>query len=60
MSAITHLIAGVPISDLDPGLDWYTRLFGRGPDMRAGDEIVWDVDEHEPVEVRALNARCGR
>jgi catechol 2,3-dioxygenase-like lactoylglutathione lyase family enzyme len=35
---ITHLIAGVPVSDLDAGIDWYTRFFGRPPDMRAGTE----------------------
>ncbi len=43
MSAITHLIAGVPVSDLDAGIDWYTRFFGRAPDMRAGEEILWDM-----------------
>ena len=26
-SAITHLIAGVPVSDLDAGIDWYSRFF---------------------------------
>jgi hypothetical protein len=39
MSAITHLYAGVPVTDLHAGIDWYTRLFGRGPDVRAGDEL---------------------
>jgi catechol 2,3-dioxygenase-like lactoylglutathione lyase family enzyme len=38
MSAITDLFAGVPVSDLDAGIDWYTRFFGRPPDMRAGEE----------------------
>jgi len=45
-SAITHLFAGVPVSDLDASIDWYTRFFGRPPDMRAGEEILWEVDEH--------------
>lgn len=31
MSAITHLIAGVSVSDLDASLDWYTRFFGPRP-----------------------------
>jgi hypothetical protein len=31
MSAITHLFAGVPVSDLDASIDWYTRFFGRPP-----------------------------
>ena len=38
-SAITHLFAGVPVSDLDAGLDC-TRFFGRPPDSRIGDEIL--------------------
>lgn len=45
MSAITHLFAGVPVSDLDAGIGWYTRFFGRPPDRRVGDEILWAVDE---------------
>jgi catechol 2,3-dioxygenase-like lactoylglutathione lyase family enzyme len=40
MSAITHLFAGVPVSDLDASTDWYTRFFGRPPDSRVGDEIA--------------------
>ncbi len=28
-SAITHRFAGVPVSDLDTSIDWYTRFFGR-------------------------------
>jgi catechol 2,3-dioxygenase-like lactoylglutathione lyase family enzyme len=62
MSAITHLIAGVPVSDLDAGIDWYTRFFGRPPDMRAGDEILWDVDEHATlfIEPDAAQAGAGR
>lgn len=55
MSAITQLIAGVPVSDLDASIDWYTRFFGRPPDMRAGQEILWDVDEH----AARLIGRCG-
>jgi len=33
MSAITQLVAGVPVSDLDASTDWYTRFFGRPPDF---------------------------
>jgi hypothetical protein len=44
--AITHLFAGVPVSDLDVGVDWYTRFFGRPPDMRVGEEILWEIAEH--------------
>jgi catechol 2,3-dioxygenase-like lactoylglutathione lyase family enzyme len=60
--AITHLIAGVPVSDLDASIDWYTRFFGRPPDLRAGDEILWDVDEHATlfIEPNAVQAGAGR
>ena len=46
MSAITDLFAGVAVSDLDVSIDWYTRCFGRPPDHRVGDEILWEIDEH--------------
>jgi catechol 2,3-dioxygenase-like lactoylglutathione lyase family enzyme len=62
MSAITHLWAGVPVSDLDAAIDWYTRFFGRAPDMRAGDEVLWDIDEHAClfIEPNAAHAGSGR
>jgi catechol 2,3-dioxygenase-like lactoylglutathione lyase family enzyme len=62
MGAITQLIAGVPVSDLDAGIDWYTRFFGRGPDLRAGDEVLWDIDEHATlfIEPDAAQAGAGR
>jgi catechol 2,3-dioxygenase-like lactoylglutathione lyase family enzyme len=60
--AITALIAGVPVSDLEAGIDWYTRFFGRPPDMRAGEEILWDVGEHATlfIEPDAEKAGSGR
>ena len=62
MSAITHLVAGVPVSDLDAGIDWYTRFFGRPPDLRAGEEMLWDIDEHATlfIEPNAAQAGAGR
>jgi len=59
LSAITHLIAGVPVSDLDASIDWYTRFFGRPPDMRAGEEILWDVDEHATLFIEPNSAQAG-
>jgi catechol 2,3-dioxygenase-like lactoylglutathione lyase family enzyme len=59
MGAITHLIAGVPVSDLDASIDWYTRFFGRGPDMRAGEEILWDIDEHATLFIEPNSAQAG-
>ena len=58
-SAITDLFAGVPVSDLDASTDWYTRFFGRPPDMRAGEEILWDIDEHATLFIEPNAARAG-
>lgn len=62
MSAISNLYAGVPVAHLNASIDWYTRLFGRPPDMRAGDEILWDLDEHATlfIEPNAAHAGSGR
>jgi catechol 2,3-dioxygenase-like lactoylglutathione lyase family enzyme len=62
MGAITHLFAGVPVSDLDAGIDWYTRFFGRPPDLRVGDEVLWEIDEHATlfIEPNAPQAGAGR
>ena len=62
MSAITQLVAGVPVSDLDVGVDWYTRFFGRPPDLRVGEEALWDIDEHATlfIEPNAEQAGAGR
>ena len=57
--AITHLIAGVPVSELGAAIDWYTRFFGRPPDMRAGEEILWDIEEHATLFIEPDAARAG-
>src|SRR5680860_1479195 len=57
--AITHLIAGVPVSELDVAIDWYTRFFGRPPDVRAGEEILWDIEEHTTLFIEPDPARAG-
>ena len=62
MSPITALISGVPVSNLDAGIDWYSRFFGRPPDMRVGNEVLWDVDEHATlfIEPNPVQAGAGR
>ncbi len=59
MSAITHLFAGVPVSGLDAGIDWYTRFFGRRPDVRVGNEVLWEIDEHATLFIEPDAARAG-
>jgi catechol 2,3-dioxygenase-like lactoylglutathione lyase family enzyme len=58
-SAITALFAGVPVSDLDASIDWYTRFFGRSPDLRVGDEVLWDIDEHATLFIEPNAAQAG-
>jgi hypothetical protein len=38
--SITHLYAGVPVSDPNASIDWYTRYFAKPPDFRARHAIV--------------------
>jgi catechol 2,3-dioxygenase-like lactoylglutathione lyase family enzyme len=59
MSAITQLVAGVPVSDLNASIDWYTRFFGRPPDLRVGDEVLWDIDEHATLFIEPNTAQAG-
>jgi catechol 2,3-dioxygenase-like lactoylglutathione lyase family enzyme len=59
MSAIIDLVAGVPVSDLDASIEWYTRFFGRSPDMRAGDEVLWEVAEHATLFIEPNPAHAG-
>jgi catechol 2,3-dioxygenase-like lactoylglutathione lyase family enzyme len=59
MRAITHLFAGVPVSDLDASIDWYARLFGRSPERRVGDEVLWEIDEHAWLFIEPNVAQAG-
>jgi catechol 2,3-dioxygenase-like lactoylglutathione lyase family enzyme len=59
LSAITDLFAGVPVSDLDASIDWYSRLFGRPPDLRAGNEMLWEIDEHAWLFIEPNVAQAG-
>jgi catechol 2,3-dioxygenase-like lactoylglutathione lyase family enzyme len=60
--AITELFAGVPVSNLEASVDWYTRLFGRPPDDRVGHEVLWEIAEHAWlfIEPNASQAGAGR
>jgi catechol 2,3-dioxygenase-like lactoylglutathione lyase family enzyme len=59
MSAITHLFAGVPVSDLEASIDWYTRFFGRPPDSRVGDQVLRETDQHAWLFIEPSAARAG-
>ena len=59
MSAITDLFAGVPVSDLHVSVDWYTRFFGRPPDVRVGDEVLWEIAEHATLFIEPNAEQAG-
>jgi catechol 2,3-dioxygenase-like lactoylglutathione lyase family enzyme len=59
VSAITHLYAGVPVADLDAGIDWYTRFFGREADFRAGDEVLWEMTASATLFIEPDAERAG-
>jgi catechol 2,3-dioxygenase-like lactoylglutathione lyase family enzyme len=59
LGAITQLFAGVPVADLDASIDWYTRFFGRPPDLRVGDEVLWELDRGATLFIEPNAARAG-
>jgi catechol 2,3-dioxygenase-like lactoylglutathione lyase family enzyme len=59
MNAITDLFAGVPVADLDAGIDWYTRFFGRPPDSRVGEEVLWEIEEHAWLFIEPNPSQAG-
>ena len=57
---ITHLFAGVAVSDFAAARRWYDELFGRPPDMLPKEgEAVWHVTTSGSVYVTANPARAG-
>lgn len=58
--AISHLLAGIRVADLEVAVDWYTRFFGRAPDMNpAPGYFIWDVSEHGTVFLEEDAERAG-
>ena len=57
---ITHLFAGVAVSDFAAARRWYEALFGRPPDMLPNEgEAVWHLTTFGSVYVTANPARAG-
>jgi hypothetical protein len=60
VAAIEHVFAGVPTSDYAAALPWYTRLFGRPPDVIVKeDESMWELASGTWVYVVADPGRAG-
>jgi hypothetical protein len=58
---VTHLFAGLPVSDLDAALDWYERFCARPPDNRPNaDEAVWQLVPSGLIYVVRDEDRAGR
>jgi hypothetical protein len=59
--SVTHLFAGVAVSDFAAARRWYEALFGRPPDMLPTEgEAVWHVTTSGSVYVSADPTRAGR
>jgi catechol 2,3-dioxygenase-like lactoylglutathione lyase family enzyme len=58
--SVTHLFAGIPVSDYDAAVAWYERLLGRPPDVLPKDgEAMWHVSAAGSIYVVADAARAG-
>lgn len=57
---VEHVLAVVPVSDLDAARDWYTRLLGRGPDNTPMATLVeWRVTDGGWLQVFSGAGRAG-
>jgi hypothetical protein len=59
MRAITHLFPGIPVSDLDMSMDWYSRFFGRSLDRCVEQEVIWEIDQHAWLFIEPNAAHAG-
>ena len=58
---IKYVFAGIGVADYDPALAWYTRFFGRSPDVIVTEnECMWQVAEAAWVYVVGDSDRAGR
>jgi predicted enzyme related to lactoylglutathione lyase len=57
---ITHLFAGVAVTDFESARPWYERLFGRPPDTLPQEgEAVWQLTADAFVYITADPERAG-
>jgi catechol 2,3-dioxygenase-like lactoylglutathione lyase family enzyme len=58
---ITHLFAGIPVSNYDAAVAWYEELLGRPPDvLPTAREAMWHVREGASIYVVVDAKRAGR
>ena len=57
---VTHLFAGIPVSDYEAAVAWYERLLGRPPDRFPHErEAVWQLGDVSSMYVVLDAARAG-
>jgi predicted enzyme related to lactoylglutathione lyase len=57
---ITHVFAGIPVTDRDGAAGWYERLVGRPADLIPNeDEAAWQMNETGWIYVIADAGRAG-
>jgi glyoxylase I family protein len=57
---IEHVLAVVPVADIDIASSWYERLFGRPPDNHPMETLIeWRVTETGWLQVTADADRAG-
>jgi catechol 2,3-dioxygenase-like lactoylglutathione lyase family enzyme len=55
-----EFFVGIPVTSIDSSLDWYTRLLGRGPDLRDGDHAaIWDLAEGRSLFIESKPESIG-
>jgi glyoxylase I family protein len=58
--AIDHVLAVIPVADIDTARDWYERLLGRTPDNRPMDGLAeWRVTDTGWLQVWEDADRAG-
>ena len=58
--SIEYVFAGLAVTRLDAGIDWYQRLLGKPPDMRPNErEATWRVAQTASVYIVADAGRAG-
>jgi catechol 2,3-dioxygenase-like lactoylglutathione lyase family enzyme len=57
---VTHIFAGLAVTDFSAAYDWYERLFGRPADMFPHDmEAVWELTPNGSIFVVHDPERAG-
>jgi hypothetical protein len=61
MATTMHVFSGIAVADYARAVGWYTRLWGRAPDMEPHEtEVVWWLTSSASLYVVADRARAGK